>query len=387
MSSNVITNAWDTIQARYRSSPLPAFLGWWRGELASLIPDGLRRRMVSPRPAIWLVLDGPGEKLALWRGGEQPASLGELLIADDLQVLRQRWMAALEAFEDGVPEVRLCLPAERVLACPVEQPLAIEANLGKALGYQLDQFTPFRAVDVMFDHRVKDRNTETGRLAVDVRLVPKAQISDLLGRLNDIGIVPHAIDTLIEGGETPSTEGFNLIPEGQRPGYVYARARLNWVLAGVAVLVLGAVMAQSLYLRNNTVDSLRSEVDALRFQADQVMALQRQLEDSLQAANFLAERRRRQPVVIHVLDEVSRVLPDDMWINQLQVRGDELTMMGLADGSQRLIEIINASPLLDDTQFRGAINVDPATGKERFNALAQITRGGASDAAAAGPGE
>jgi general secretion pathway protein L len=92
-------------------------------------------------------------------------------------------------------------------------------------------------------------------------------------------------------------------------------------------------------------------------------------------------------VVIQVLDEVSRVLPDDMWINQLQVRGNELTLMGLADGSSRLIEIINASPLLDDAAFRGSINVDPATGKERFNAQASITRGGVQDAAATGPGE
>ena len=88
-----------------------------------------------------------------------------------------------------------------------------------------------------------------------------------------------------------------------------------------------------------------------------------------------------------MLDEISRILPDDMWINQMQVRGDELMMMGLADGSQRLIEIINESTLLSDAEFRGAINVDPATGQERFNARATIIRRGVQDAVATGSGE
>jgi general secretion pathway protein L len=387
MNANAINTAWEGLRTRYRTSPLPDFLAWWRGELASLIPASIRDRLVSPRPAIWLAVDDDRTRVTLWRGGNKPEKLDELVLADELQSLRQRWVAALARFEDGEPEIRLCLPSEQMLACPVEQPLAVEANLGNALGYQLDQLTPFRAADVLFDYQTLERNTQAGRLKLDLRLVPKATVNPLLDRLRAIGILPHAVDSLDARDDRLDVEGFNLIPEGQRPAYVFRRARLNWALAGGVVLVLGLVMAQSLYLRTNTVEALRSEVDALRAEADQVMSLQRQLEDSLQAANFLAERRRRQPVVIQVLDEVSRVLPDDMWINQLQVRGNELTLMGLADGSSRLIEIINASPLLDDAAFRGSINVDPATGKERFNAQASITRGGVQDAAATGPGE
>jgi len=387
MNVNAINTAWEGLRTRYRTSPLPEFLAWWRRELASLVPAALRERLVSPRPTIWLVLNQAGDRLTLWRGGGSPEQIDDLLLSDELQSLRQRWAAALARFEDGPPEIRLCLPADQLLACPVEQPLAVEANLKTALGYQLDQLTPFRTEDVLFDYQTVERNPQAGRLKLDLRLVPRATVNPLLARLRAIGIQPHAVDSLEEVDGRPGVEGFNLIPEAQRPTYVFRRARLNWALAAVAVLILGLVMAQSLYLRSNTVETLRAEVDDLRSEADQVMGLQRQLEDSLQAANFLAERRRRQPVAIQVLDEVSRLLPEDMWINQLQVRGNQLTMMGLADGSSRLIEIINASPLLDDAAFRGSINVDPATGKERFNAQASITRGGVPDAVAAGPGE
>jgi len=387
MILNVANDYWGSVVARYRTSPLPGFLAWWRSELAGLLPSSLRRRMVPPRPALWLVAQGDDTDFVVWRGGDKPEQLATFSAQEDVQVLRKRWIEALNRFDDGSPEIRLCLPSESVLECPVELPLAVESNLDSALGYQLDQLTPFRAGDVYFDHRITGRNTRSGRLELDLRLVPIARVSDLTERLAAIGIRPHAIDTIKDDREVPLCEHFNLLPEDKRPRYVYARARLNWILAGVAVVVLALVMTQSLYLRKRTVEQLETEVAALRAEAETVLALQRQLEDSLQAANFLAERRRRQPVVIQVLDEISRILPDDMWINQMQVRGDELMMMGLADGSQRLIEIINESTLLSDAEFRGAINVDPATGQERFNARATIIRRGVQDAVATGSGE
>jgi general secretion pathway protein L len=387
MILNVVNEYWGGLAARYRASPLPGFLSWWRGELAGLIPASLSSRMVSPRPALWLVAEPGDAGFVVWRGGDEPERSDIFGAEEDAQILRDRWLQLLNSFDDGAPEIRLCLPADEVLNCPVELPLAVESNLNSAISYQLDQLTPFKAAQVYHDFRITNRDTQHGRLELDLCLVPISRLEAVHERLAAIGIRPHVIDTLRNDAEIPVCEGYNLLPEAERPPYVYARARLNWILAGLVALVLAVIMAQSLYLRGQTVERLQNEVAALRLDAEQVMELQRQLEDSLSAANFLAERRRHQPVIIQVLDEISRVLPDDIWLQQMQVRGDEVTMMGLADGSQRLIELINDSPLLDDAEFRGAINVDPSTGQERFNARATIKRGGVQDAVAAGPGE
>lgn len=384
MILNAVNEYWSGLAARYRASPLPGFLSWWRGELASLIPASLRARMVPPRPALWLCPDGQGN-LAVWRGGESPERLDLFGADEDARDLRARWLALQSRFEDGHPEIRLCLDRDEILEREVELPLAVESNLATALGYQIDQLTPFRPQQIVYDFQVVDRDAAHGRLKLDLRLVPVAHLEPVRERLAAIGIRPHAIDTLADGAESPSSEGYNLLPEAERPRYVYARARLNWILAGVGVLVLALVMAQSLYLRERSVERLQGEVAQLRAEADRVMGLQRQLEDSLSAANFLADRRRRQPIIIQVLDEISRILPDDIWLQQVQVQGDEIVMMGLADGSQRLIELLNDSPMLDDAEFRGAINVDPATGQERFNVRARITRGEVQYAVVARP--
>ena len=217
MILNVANDYWGSVVARYRTSPLPGFLAWWRGELAGLLPASLRRRMVPPRPALWLVAEGDDTDIVVWRGGDKPEQLASFSAREDVQVLRKRWIDVLNRFDDGSPEIRLCLPSESVLQCPVELPLAVEANLDSALGYQLDQLTPFRAADVYFDHRITGRNTRSGRLELDLRLVPITRVSDLTERLAAIGIRPHAIDTIKDDREVPLCEDFNLLPEEKRP--------------------------------------------------------------------------------------------------------------------------------------------------------------------------
>lgn len=382
-----ISEYWSSLAARYRAGPLPGFFSWWRDELAGLLPQSMRRRMIPPRPALWLVPDDQGRELVVWSAGNRPEELDVFGASEDAGLLRDRWQGLVTGFRDGEPEIRLCLPADNILQHSIELPLAVEANLGQALRYQLDQFTPFAADQVYFDYRITGRDPEHGRLKLELRLVPVARIEALRERLAEIGIRPHAIDCLHSGSPEPGCEDFNLLPEAERPRHVYARARLNWILAGGALVLLALVMVQSLYLREQEAEQLQQEVDNLRAEVDAVMTLQQRLEDALAAANFLAERRRQQPVVIQVLDEVTRVLPDDIWLQQLQVRGDELMMQGLADGSQRLIGLINDSELLEDAEFRGSINTDPATGRERFNARARIQPRRTVSAAVAEPRE
>lgn len=376
--------------ARYRASPLAAFVSWWGLELYGMIPQAWRKRLVAARPQLWLVADEDDLTLQVWRGGPQPELIDTFGASEDPALMRDRWQGHQSGFQDGPPEVSLLLPGGLVLEATVDLPLAVEANLAPAVAYQLDQLTPFRADQVWHDFRVLKRETDSGRLKLDLRLVPRTRLEALRERLAALGVRPHVVDSaaLIDASdEVPDRAGFNLLPAEQRRPYVNRRVRLNWALGIGATLILALVMGQSLYLRSSGIDQLRAELELLRVDAERVMALQRELEDALAAANFLAEHRREQPVVIHVLDEITRVLPNDLWLQQVQVRGDELTMSGMGNGSQRLIELVNGSTLFSDTEIRGQVNIDPNTGQERFNARATITPWGLQDALAAGTRE
>lgn len=372
------------LKARYRASPLPGFLAWWGSELAELVPETIRRRLMPPKPEVWIVpAPSGGGDLKIMRPGPRDQDPPEVIdvfgAGEDLELLRGRWLEVLHEFDDGAPEIRLCLGEEYLLEVPVTLPAAVEGDLGQALGYQLDQLTPFRADQALFGYRVVRRDTDKGRLDVQLKVIPNTAFEPVQARLNDLGIVAHAVDAIDSGAEQPVAEGFNLLPEDRRPTYVHARARLNWMLAGALVLAVGLVMVQSLYLRANTVEELELAASELRDEARAVMDLQQQLEDSMVAANFLAERRRQQPVNVAVLAELTEILPDDIWLNQFRLQGGELFVQGLADGSQRLISLLNESGLIRDAEFRGSIATDRASGQERFQATAEVATPAASD--------
>jgi general secretion pathway protein L len=388
IDNSALQNQLKVLKARYRASPLAAFFSWWGHELAGLIPPDWRRRMVAPVPRLWLLARDDSGALEIWRGGESPERLDEFQATESAALLKERWQNHLNAFNEGKPEVTLLLPPGVVLETPVDLPMAVEANLDRAIAYQLDQLTPFREDQVWHDFRVLDRRADTGRLKIDLRLVPKSFLESLIDRVKAIGIDLHRVDAArLESQEhdAPAPQSFNLLPEEDRAVHVNRRARLNWGLGLAGIVLLALVMVQTLWLRERGNERLRAEVDALRAQSEQVMALQRELDDALAAANFLAEHRSQMPVVMNVLDEITRVLPNDMWLQQVQIRDGELVMIGMGNASQRLIELVNNSYMLSETEFRGTVSIDPNSGQERFNARATITPWGVQDAVAAGP--
>lgn len=360
------------VRARYHATPMPEFMAWWGRELGGLIPERLRHRMMPPKPQLWVVpADTGGGDLRIWRVGDAPRVVDVFGAGEDLELLRGRWRDILAEFEDGKPEIRLCLNEGQVLGLPLELPAAVESNLAQALRFQIDQISPFTADQVYYDHAVAAHDTERARIHVALRLVPRETLDPLLARLQAIGITTHAVDTLAEGEEV-RPEGFNLLPAERRAHYVHARARFNALLAVGLVVVIGLVMAQSLILRERSLAGLNEEADRLRSEAREVMELQQRLEESLLAANFLAERRDQQPPSIRLLAELTRLLPDDIWLQRFQVQGEELTVQGLTDGSQRVIGLLNESELLEDAEFRGQTTMDPRTGRERFTTTARV---------------
>ena len=380
-------NIREQVRQRYQATPIPAFLSWWGSELGSLVPEHIRQRLMPPKPQLWIVpaATGGGD-FRVWRADGKPRVLDVFGAGEDAKLLQSRWRDILAEFRDGNPEVRFCLHEDQVLALPVELPAAVESNLDQALRFQLDQISPFRAEHVVFDHRVENHDQAHGRIEVTLRIVPNEVLEPLLTRARAFGAVVHAVDTLA-GDDPPRPEGFNLLPASRRPRYVHARARLNMLLGVGLAVVLGLVMAQSVVLRERTVAGLQTQADELRGEARRVMQLRQDFEETLQAANFLAQKRARQPAAIELLDEITEILPNDIWLQQFQLQGRDLRIQGQADGSQRVIGLLNESALFDSPEITGAISIDPRTGQERFRSQVRVVTQAEQAPGSPDPGE
>lgn len=378
------------LTARYEASPLPAFLSWWGGELLSALPGHWRQRIWPPRERL-LVNHAEG-RIHLWRASG--AHCEEVLALDpehDEEFARDQVQQLLASYQDAPPQAVLCLPHSQVLNRRLTMPAAAEAALGQALAFEMDRHTPFSSSDVYFDYHIASREKDENLISIDLYVCLRDTLDRLCHSVERIGLKLEGVDINTAAvGEVPQLAGANLLPMERRVRHGSRRTRFNWVVAGLAVVLLAAVMAESLYLQERTIQHLEEELEIAQQEARIVRNLRSELEDAMAAAGFLGERKRNSPAIMSVLGEVSQLLPHDTWVQRMQVTGTELQLQGLSDGAQRLIELLNSASVLEGTYFKGATTTDQRLNKERFTVAANIVMSqmqtrDTSNAATSGP--
>ncbi|MDW8478929.1 MAG: type II secretion system protein GspM [Xanthomonadales bacterium] len=304
-------------------------------------------------------------------------------IALELPPAERRLVAAerLAALGTDPPPLILCVPEARALCRRLGFPLAVEENLEQALVYEIDRQTPFRAEEVYLDARVLERDEAARQIAVEMIVVPRAFAAPALAAAREAGLPLFGLDALDEEGRP---RGFNLLPRGERVRPPDPRRKVNLALGAAAIALALLAMQLSLANRAEAVRALRAEVERLHREAREVAALRERLERAVAAAGFLAERRAAQPPVVLLLDELSRLLPDDTFLEHLNLSKGELVLHGFSSSAAGLIGALREARHLAEPSFQGAIRPDPRYGKERFELKAATRMLGARPARGGG---
>ncbi|MEO8459127.1 MAG: PilN domain-containing protein [Dokdonella sp.] len=372
----------DRQLARLRTSlaktPLPGFFSWWGRELLRCLP--VRWRDALSDPGETLLLERDAEALTLWRqrGDANPQEFGRISRALSLD----DQIAAYEKLRGRIddPNVRTvyALRGDRTLRRNLTLPTAAEQNLRQVLGFEMDRQTPFKADQVYFDSRVVSRDANGRNIHVELVLVPRAQLDTELGDLADKRFALDGVD-IWHAQPGGMRRKINLLPVERRARRRNLRMPMLLGLALLAVVLLGLDMSQSLSNRSIAVESMRAEVDRADTAARQVSTLKQSLTDSIAGANFLAERKRKTPVVIAVLDDITKRLPDDTFLERINLENQQVQMQGQSKEAAKLIALLAESPYLSNPNLQGPIQPDARTGKERFQITADLKLQGTKD--------
>jgi general secretion pathway protein L len=361
MSESVLDRQLARVRVAYATSPLARFFDWWWGQLQPLLPAKARAWLAETRDEVLLTLSPERIDLA-WRG-RSPRAPGSLERGAEPELLKQDLKAYLGGTEEP-PAVFLVLPPGKVLRRTLTLPAAAEPNLRQVLSFEMDRQTPFKADQVHFDARIVARDPVAKQIRVELAVAPRAAIDGELATLAELGIALHGVDIapLGEG----SRAGFNLLPPERR-----ARQRDVWLLANLGlgalcVVLLLAAMALSVANREAALEALRATVDRERIEAKAVADLRSELRAAVEGANFLAEKKRAQPVVSDLLLDLTRRLPPDTWLQRFSLTGRQVQLQGQAREAASLIRILQQSQMLRGPAIQGAVTPDARTSKEQF---------------------
>ena len=364
---------------------LPRFWRWWVGELAPLLPAAsrvaIRRRFARP------VVELAEGEAVFWRPdfGDGRTRLAVVervsLVADSAAVLAacRAAVARLAANASGgiaAPKVVIALSPGKVLRKELSLPAAVEENLAQTLAYDLDRHTPFRPEQVYFDAVVVARDSVKKMLRIDWAAALKTVVDDARKKVEDWGAVPIAV---VPGPPGVATR-LNLIPDIARPRPLQWRRWQVWApLAAVAAFAFAAVFVPLAQKRQYAIALNVLNAEAAQ-QAQAADAVRRQLEAMQSDYNYILTKKYAYPSAVHVLDEVTRTLPDDTWLTQFELktggRGKEtqrdLYLRGESDNAGKLIALLEDSKLVEQAAPRSpTTKIQGGTG-EIFDVSARL---------------
>jgi general secretion pathway protein L len=311
------------------------FMRWWLGELRDMLPASMQ-------------------------ASEQAAAdFLPLPIAD----------VAHPPENPGRRPLALTLPSTQVLRKTLTLPLATEENLRQVLEYQIDQLTPFTPTQVYFGCRVQSRDFDGGRIVVEMVATPRGPVDIARKTLGEAGMVVSALvaHNMLQAGDLLDMLGAESVKAPSR-----WRQGANPWLIGLVVLLALAVLALPLTIKREAVVQLLPFVEKGKKIAEATDTLRRSLEVQVDQHNYLLEKKKNTPSTLVALEEISRILPDNTWLQHLEVKGKEWVLTGETASSTKLIGLFEQSAMFQDASFRAPLTKGQAPGMERYQLAVKL---------------
>lgn len=251
------------------------------------------------------------------------------------------------------------LDEAQLLRRSLELPQLTEAELRQAIELDVRAASPFPEEDLAWGYEVVERN---GRLRVETVLTSRPLIEQRLAAVRPrLGL---AVPEVWAGGDRP------IVIPGYGEAARTARARrrrlmLFGQLFLAALLLAALAITPTLQLRAQALEATRRTDELSRTVMPQAKMREElaRLGEQVQLLSKAGEPRRD---VVALLDQLTRLLPDDVVVNRLEISGSTVKIIGQADNAAQLLQTLGADPAFRDVRAPSGIARAPAGSKEGF---------------------
>jgi general secretion pathway protein L len=359
-----------TALAEKKLAPARRFLAWWIAELAACMPNAFKGAIERRSQTVEVTI-AAGQAVFRERRGESWQQLARIgLRRTEEQAARRELLRVKRSLKSRRTRIVLALAESQVLRRTVELPAAASENLREVLGFEMDRHTPFKAEDVYFDHRVLGQDGQRKRMTIELLVVPRRVADRAMTIADALGIRPHRIGIAGEAGSGRAADlsrGIEAV--GANPSARPGRRRLLMAAAAASVLLLLAPLA----LMRTILSHEEARLATLRAEATEVEALVKEAAALKLRNRFLVERKIAEPSLVAVLDELTRILPDETWAAELRFEDGRVSVTGYSHDAPALIGLVEASDFFSETQFSSPVVFDPGMEADRFDLLATVT--------------
>lgn len=303
-----------------------------------------------------------------WLNPQAPV---RVIDAEGLASTRLGVSAAPVTFKGRVERVAVELPEDLVLRRSLALPRLGGDDLDAAVALDVRSASPFPESDLVWGFVRRDGG-EGDALHIDSVLSSRSLIQRHLETLPSAEL-PSRFEVWAGGNRPIPIRGFGESEYGRG-----GRAT-RWLTIGLLLLafVLLAAIALTplLQLRAQTIDALERNQKLVKASSPQVnlRADLMKFNASLEKVNGIVVAYAN-PLL--TLDELSRLLPDDVLVNTLEFKGNTVRISGQAANAARLLDLLASQQAYSDVKAPAATTRVQGSAKEYFTIEFKINRAG-----------
>jgi len=351
------------------------FINWWYSELGRMLPDKLRSFFSNSDESIIVEL-GPQHKGIVWARGSmgQIRKIGDISLDEDDRAAREEFNLRV----GGLRKVSNCTLRylnSDVLEFEACLPVATLENLDAVLRTEIDRFTPFDFDSVYYGYKIIEQNDHKGILRIKIRLQTRKNINACIDLLKDYGVPVSDVEVIPKlDDDAPQVMGtpININPSNRRTRERISIRIFRWKTTPVLIALAAAAVYLPLYNYDLTIADLVGQESQLKSRTEKASTIKREISMSIDAGNLFVSKRTKKPINAFIIKELTRIIPDDTWLSQLEINGQQIRLQGESKNASKLIQVIEESALFRETSFSAPITVNPKTGKDRFMIVTKL---------------
>ncbi len=288
-------------------------------------------------PSLVVDLGLEGVEFVLVGGPEKFLSEKVLLSNDDLTFQRllqelERYFSSLEVAAEGLEKIYLS-------------------------GLLADHF--------LDDFREKFGDCELLSEKLNLKRNEDSENSDLNGWLGAIGLA-------ISGTSKSLPSKLNLIPPEKRVIAERASLVTTLLLAGLLVILGFAVTTREYIQQSQLLGQVEARIEGLQSQVDETMTVRSQRDERQVELDELRNLMTGQQNVLLVLKELTEMIPEDSFLQNLNVQGDRVSFTGFSASASALLKSLLDSQYLGTVESRYITPDRTMQNREKFSFEATV---------------
>ena len=259
--------------------------------------------------------------------------------------------------------IALNLPADMFLFRDLDFPSKAIDFLDGVLRAQIDRLTPWSPAQAVFGHSAA---TSTGldRIKLVMAAAPLARIEPIVRALGAAGANSVVVAARRDSGDAAPI----VVHEsafGRERATLEAQRGLRAALLGA--LAFAGISAAAAGLLGAWFDARAEDIAVETRQWRQA-----QMSGARDPDIMLHKRKFDTPLVVLVMDQLARILPDDTFLKELQFGEGKVEIAGVSGNATRLVGMLERSPTFSRATFSAPTTHAPNEPGDQFHIQAQV---------------